>query len=132
MTDVVREAQERCSGDANYREWFKQPSGEMAMKEVIVRGRPWWTPYTMRKTPYTDSEGKPIYEGDIVQVHGDENWDGICFVAWDDQCGWALLSGEDHDYAGSVHRADEATVVGNVFEDAQLLEEHPELLEVTV
>jgi len=80
----------------------------------------------MQYTGEKDKDGRDIYEGDILDVEGE----GRFTVAWDtfeDCCvrGWTWML-VPAIYRGTVaYRADEAMVVGNIYDN-------PELVEATV
>ena len=86
----------------------------------------------MRRTPYTDADGKPVYEGDVVEF-GEANtedwWRGD--VYWDDtDMQWAIQPTDDGATVGMWECTPLANgtqisgrVVGNVFEHPELLNE---------
>ena len=71
---MVEEARERCSGDASYREFTRAQTPRMdGGGQEWREGRSVYLPSLahqarQRKTPYTDSEDSPIYEGDILHL----------------------------------------------------------------
>ncbi|MBT3325522.1 MAG: hypothetical protein HN396_04640 [Gemmatimonadales bacterium] len=131
MTDVVREAQERCSGDASYRTWVvihrshKADEGRMLYhdpNDVSLLGTSHTRVADMRKTPYTDSEGKPIYEGDITELLDPQpGWYNRHSIAWDDHSGFTQYAAEDGVFCEPLNSALPCKVVGNVFENPELL-----------
>ena len=62
---MVEKARERCSGDASYRVWNEERRTPMQTVFAKTQAR---GDVFMRKTPYTDSEDSPIYEGDILHL----------------------------------------------------------------
>ena len=80
-------------------------------------------------TGLTDKNGTKIFEGDIVRING--WWDAsgpagyeknMTVVKYDDEvCGFTPMCNYDTD-CGVFHRAEECEVIGNVFDNPELLE----------
>lgn len=127
LSDRAREAQERCKGDVRFRQWVAfegragfmlyvdtdTTNGYVAPAENVVAN--------MRITPYTDSEGRDIYEADLVE------WEeGRAYVAqgeWGEW--WARFADCSLDW--SFHDTHHLTktdgkIVGNVYQNPELLE----------
>lgn len=75
----------------------------------------------MFSTGLADAEGTEIYEGDILTCDS-IRWDGPFLVEWSNEYGWwDMACDQSTPYFLGEHN-DSATVVGNRFEDADLLE----------
>ena len=120
MDDRIKEIQERCSGDASYRTWRYHPdTGEPHMMVSIEESTP-NAALHQRRTPYTDAEGTAIYEGDILQWFADEGEDEEAdrdYVHWG-YLGWN--AGGDL-WQSALTKIDHCKVIGNVFENPELL-----------
>ena len=76
-----------------------------------------------------DKNGKPIFEGDIVRMHGWWNTSGpagydknITTVRYcHDVCGFTPMCNYDCD-CGVYHDADECEIIGNIYDNPELLE----------
>ncbi len=79
----------------------------------------------MQWTGWNDAEGKPIFEGDIIDCgHGDDI--GRMKVQWDlDKCMFCFMwIGEPWDWREfDEFSEDDLLIVGNIYENSELLEE---------
>lgn len=74
-------------------------------------------------TGIKDSNGDLIYEGDIVEFDGDFCGD----IAWDEDAGcWAIRTIENTIYTFDNLYGYELTVIGNIHENPELLEQRNE------
>ena len=151
LNERAREAQERCTGSARFRQWVVRDDGSGHMAYVdLDMPQAYCAPAenvvaNMRITPYTDAEGWDIYEGDIVRfdallhVCGDacaEDCDlggdpdtHVGYIAID-QWGiwWAHFAGSYPDMPLDEYVERESrilshdTVIGNVYQNPALLE----------
>lgn len=108
------------------------------LQETISFMNPCDTKYTCKKfneiefmqyTGLTDKNGTEIFEGDIVRING--WWDvsgpagyekNMTVVKYDNEvCGFTPMCNYDTD-CGVFHSAEECEVIGNVFDNPELLE----------
>ena len=84
----------------------------------------------MQYTGLKDKNGKEIYEGDIVKY--DEFWEGDCHynsgvgqILWDDEETGFYLTAKDTSFIDlfSLTRNLDAEVIGNIYENPELLED---------
>ncbi len=69
----------------------------------------------MQFTGLHDRKGEEIYEGDIIQIYNGQH----LYVKWDyDQ--WGLFDGICNEHSIDIHNDE---VIGNVYENRELLEE---------
>lgn len=68
----------------------------------------------MQCTGCIDIEGTDVFEGDIVDAGGN-----ICVIKWEDCCYW--LSGIQTEFNEFMSGALEVTVLGNIYENADLV-----------
>ena len=122
---VIDEAQKRCSGDATCRDFLPKTGSMVSImtyrERASIPGH-----VQMRKTSYTDSTGKPIYEGDIVDDPTATCKERVRFYVamyHDVPFFWAIYSTYDDEMCGAPHDARAMTIIGNVFENPELLTE---------
>ncbi len=145
LSDHVKETQERCSGDASYRMWVERDwNGTTRRFMQKVDG---YAPHaiplqdtvlaTMRITPYTDSEGAPIYEGDILRLDAladvseyptNASIRSRGYVCCDKLGLWSVVCNDYPEmllleYGKDDPRLPDCAVIGNVFEHPELLDE---------
>ena len=132
LSDHVKETQERCSGDATARRW---DSRRQEMVKVVGESRN--GVHYMRLTPYTDSEGAPIYEGDILRLDAlvdvseyptNASIRSRGYVCCDKLGLWSVVCNDYPEmllleYGKDDPRLPDCAVIGNVFEHPELLDE---------
>ena len=85
----------------------------------------------MQSTGLKDKNGKLIYEGDIVQFYNDGIFKTMKIVWDDDELDFKAIGlkksveyyGQDFSYLGCIEREDNLEVIGNVYENLELLKE---------
>lgn len=71
-------------------------------------------------TGLNDKNGKLIWENDIVTVPGDEE---PCLIGWDEDCArWSITQYGSHMYDFDNFDGVELEVLGNIFDNPELLE----------
>ena len=71
-------------------------------------------------TGLKDKNGKPIYDGDIV----DDGYSNICEIRWREKCAGFKAVNENDGYATNVWFVSKyGEVIGNIHENPELLEE---------
>jgi uncharacterized phage protein (TIGR01671 family) len=117
--------------DVDRKAWMNEQD---VYNEVQEQGR--WNPERgerfrlMQFTGLLDKNGKEIYEGDIVRLHG--WWDANgpsgyeqpeVLVFWSEKhCGFDPYANYDCD-CGVHHEGEESEIIGNIYENPELIEE---------
>jgi uncharacterized phage protein (TIGR01671 family) len=71
-------------------------------------------------TGLRDKNGKEIYEGDILETRDDDGWFHLR-VIYDEECARYLFVTDDDFYAPDELDLDEILVIGNIYENPELL-----------
>lgn len=90
--------------------------------EIYGRNVDWFIidPYTLcQYTGLTDKKGRKIWENDIVDIASE---DGYFLCEWDDDAARYVLNGDGLTVDFENYYGYECEVVGNVFDDGELLE----------
>ena len=82
-------------------------------------------------TGLKDKNGKLIYEGDIVQFYDDGSLKTMKIVWDDDEFDFKAIGlkksvecyGQDFSYLGCIEKEDNLEVIGNIYQDIELLKE---------
>ena len=85
----------------------------------------------MQSTGLKDKNGKLIYEGDIVQFYDDGILKTMKIVWDDDEFDFKAIGlkksvecyGQDFSYLGCIEKEDNLEVIGNIYENPELLKE---------
>lgn len=116
------------SREIKFRAWVKQDNEwfytYLDIEEDDFCGNEIWLDYDKCATieQYTglkDKNGKEIYEGDILQI--DDHILGDFVVVWHN-FGWKIKRSVGYESL-SVHKSEDCTVIGNIHENPELLED---------
>ena len=85
----------------------------------------------MQSTGLKDKNGTLIYEGDIVQFYDDGSLKTMKIVWDDDELDFKAIGlkksvkcyGQDFSYLGCIEKEDNLEVIGNTYQDIELLKE---------
>lgn len=79
----------------------------------------------MQYTGFKDSNGREIYDGDILVYERNVCIPESCIVFWSKESGWVVdIQGNDYDGVEPLSEfdEDELKIVGNIYENPELME----------
>ncbi len=110
-----------------FRVWDKRPDGLGMLYNA--QSHPFWFDFldypkiyeVMQFTGLLDNEGKEIYEGDILSCHAFDGWFDDGGHSFNFEVKHSIIKSGESDISGFVRVPESRVVIGNVFENPELL-----------